>query len=1698
MREAYATVSLAIRHLVSGEGDKDECLKNQDILRSVLRRRPVSRGFALSALVRRLQEAGKLPGPQGGEKHAGKSTWAPTGAPAPPVGIGLALEVVLESSYHPSTPQSIAPVLNALGEDGLEALLQAPEGTAPSLPWTARLCLLHASLAGGNTAGRRWRSLSTVADSACSAALQDVATTGGSSSASGSAPVNGKAPARLPPGTGASTRVADTNGPFDPAFMAQVCEELAKVGAARAGPPSPGSGFLHDFSGLAPRAAQGGSSPTRRADPFPGGRAAGSFRQKLGALRDALLSTSGSEGRVEEEPGVTRVMMVGEVALEDLEVHPEAVRRALERGRCGDAFIVAVKAALEANLAATAGSEAMGQAARSGGDRQVAIRLKKALEACLFGVGVSGGRGLLDAVAADDGDVEPVARSSPAAAAADSAGVTRPSWAASTPPTSRRAFALMRGLVEEGVRIRDLVLALVGIHRERELQRPLVGPGGSMQSEASTWRTGAQAVAAIQSACDFRRGMVVAVLGTFVEWLADTPWVWGATEGMNSEDWEGDFAAAALAIPVAFPAPLADAEAGLCAAPLVEQLPASARGPSRSRRGSSAAGDSTINPLSATGRVDPADVLDRLVGGVAAAMEHAGADRVGWVDVFRHLTAAAKATATSVSLKAYALACVEKSVSLGGQAPFRVSGKRRFSQVGGKELWGLLEEACQLNGDALVVERTSSSVVVRTAAAAVSASRRISQSCMISPGLLGSGPMRVLIDMVGAAKGCVTTSMVLSGLLETQGEEGPALAADMFAAFIAAATATSERTEGSDGESPLRSRAIAWLSSALSASSQPVQSPPTEFRGVIASAALTRVLIGRVPYEAKPVLLAVQEAAELGAACTRRSGKRKHKLRAGVRDSLEGAAVSAASAASSPLATLLRVTRAAWQSHLLPLPAPASLSPPRRGRSGSAEGSAGAGYLLEDGSPGCSMGKRAGGEQADAPAASVTAGLLLDSFVQSPTDVRRSIREAMQQRGCNNELRVVLRTLRLGLCTASIPAGGTAGSRTADTDASSSEKATLSSAGVGARKAPACLLVGYLVESGVPGWEETKAAMVPPPPQLLEAAEGQSTEEGAEGPLLRGGFRQPLTALRLEMWLRPLLRDGAGPGFDTGEDIEKSFPDVFRTARTLARAIARYASHLVTRGSQGVRSTVTNSYFSQSAAGFGNVELPGPTSFVAHDGGPSGGTRTQEIEADGRLDTPRRALAARLRKSPAAQALVSWVPSIVKTAKQFRPWLPWQPFAEELRELLSVREHLVAEQAGGGSGAVAEGNTLAAEAAVFAVCELLLAWEGTGQEVVAHVFRPALCSKALEAAAGPVPADSRPPIWLEVLRCLVGEGEGSLSDWMASRVEDTAYQCPLSMAAAAALWIGGDGAGGGQSGKRSTREAWMRWYEAKLGPLIPPADADFGNWLILSNVAGRSGCRGVQVRAGVGGAAPPTIVQPREWEKWGRSPLEAAWKIPAGWAADEDGPPGTEAGVAAPHAIVLPSFASWLRVVLRGGPGCPEGVLEAYLRRMAREVFLPCQFGGASSEMARQWLGVLIEAEAAAERKRRKVAMASEAAAQSGWRPVKACCPSGGNEAGATSARQVVVKAFFREELLRFGSGEAAAAAAVGGPLTWLWPLEAVVSACGKAGSFGGGVLARRRRGGPGGEPTPRDSAPAPIVLDGPPSALARVLSTVP
>lgn len=80
-------------------------------------------------------------------------------------------------------------------------------------------------------------------------------------------------------------------------------------------------------------------------------------------------------------------------------------------------------------------------------------------------------------------------------------------------------------------------------------------------------------------------------------------------------------------------------------------------------------------------------------------------------------------------------------------------------------------------------------------------------------------------------------------------------------------------------------------------------------------------------------------------------------------------------------------------------------------------------------------------------------------------------------RNCTHELLAVQRALRVALCTQG-SAEGDEGDATHPLPP-----------GLGSRRADACLLMGHLVELGVPGWVEAKAAMNPPPRPLIEVAE---------------------------------------------------------------------------------------------------------------------------------------------------------------------------------------------------------------------------------------------------------------------------------------------------------------------------------------------------------------------------------------------------------------------------------------------------------------------------------------------------------------------------------------------------------------------------------------------------------------------------------
>lgn len=214
---------------------------------------------------------------------------------------------------------------------------------------------------------------------------------------------------------------------------------------------------------------------------------------------------------------------------------------------------------------------------------------------------------------------------------------------------------------------------------------------------------------------DAHRLAIAQVVHSLVEWLADTAWAWTSVESSGlAVGWEEDFAAAA-AVVMSSTATTSGGSGGTAVGrpePVSALLDGGRRyhcdeyhevdSYSRRSRGVSA---------------DPIDLMDRLVAAAATAASQA-AQNINWVDIIGRITAIAGTDPVS----AYAAACVERSVALGGQAPFPLVEGQRLSQAGGQELWHLLEQSFALRGE-LGGSGRAGVVLIRTTAAAVASCR---------------------------------------------------------------------------------------------------------------------------------------------------------------------------------------------------------------------------------------------------------------------------------------------------------------------------------------------------------------------------------------------------------------------------------------------------------------------------------------------------------------------------------------------------------------------------------------------------------------------------------------------------------------------------------------------------------------------------------------------------------------------------------------------------------------------------------------------------------------------------------------------------------------------------------------------------------------------------------------------------------------
>lgn len=178
---------------------------------------------------------------------------------------------------------------------------------------------------------------------------------------------------------------------------------------------------------------------------------------------------------------------------------------------------------------------------------------------------------------------------------------------------------------------------------------------------------------------------------------------------------------------------------------------------------------------------------------------------------------------------------------------------------------------------------------------------------------------------------------------------------------------------------------MAWLGDALSTAYSP-SNVPASLPGhrSVAAITLAQVLTRRIPFESKPVLLAVVKAADVA------SGKWRNGNSC-LSDNESFAGIEQ-SGSRNIVASLLEVARSAARSPLLPLPVP--LLPPPRVLGGNSESNSNARGPTNDGEQTTAIGVRTQTEKSTP----LTTEVLLDAFVRSPVEVRRTIREAVKRR----------------------------------------------------------------------------------------------------------------------------------------------------------------------------------------------------------------------------------------------------------------------------------------------------------------------------------------------------------------------------------------------------------------------------------------------------------------------------------------------------------------------------------------------------------------------------------------------------------------------------------------------------------------------------------------------------------------------------
>lgn len=297
-------------------------------------------------------------------------------------------------------------------------------------------------------------------------------------------------------------------------------------------------------------------------------------------------------------------------------------------------------------------------------ERTWSVKLKRAFEVCIFGDGLPRGQGLLNLDSLDIGvDVE-----EGCGIKDDSSKQLGERDGEVSATVIDRASIFLQCIVVEGVRVHDVFVTLLELRDNHE---------HTYSSEWKPFRLSHAGVDSMvpnlcfQTGC--RRATTSRIIESLAEWLADSVSAWTCLERDKARWREEDTAAVVTALTTS----ASTGRHGIVSSVNTGIQPA----------GVLLNGEWNCDGRERSQDEVSVDLLDRLMA-IGSSVQ---SSRSGWVEYLSRIASMAE----TPSFVAYVVACIERSVALGGQAPFAAVLEKQVSmQADGRGLWRLLEQCC--------------------------------------------------------------------------------------------------------------------------------------------------------------------------------------------------------------------------------------------------------------------------------------------------------------------------------------------------------------------------------------------------------------------------------------------------------------------------------------------------------------------------------------------------------------------------------------------------------------------------------------------------------------------------------------------------------------------------------------------------------------------------------------------------------------------------------------------------------------------------------------------------------------------------------------------------------------------------------------------------------------------------------------------